>query len=77
MGRGGREAQKGEATCILRADSSCCTAETNTTSQSNYPPIKINFKKRTSLLKVGPVIVCCITYDTTIQLYNIVVLYHM
>ena len=31
--------------CILTADSHCCTAETNTPLQSNYPPIKIKFKR--------------------------------
>ena len=41
MGSGdGREAQEGGDVCILKADSWCCTAETNTTLESNYPPIK-------------------------------------
>ena len=32
--------------CILAAVSHCCTVETNTTSESNYPPIKKKKKKR-------------------------------
>ena len=49
MGSGdGREAQEGGDVCILKADSWCCTAETNTTLESNYPPIKK--KKKTYLL---------------------------
>ena len=32
-------------TCIHITDSVCCTAETNTTLQSNYTPIKINLRK--------------------------------
>ena len=36
-GGGGREAQKEGDICILIADSCCCTAETNTTLQGNYP----------------------------------------
>ena len=31
--------------CIFMADSCCCTAETNTTLPSNYPPIKNKFSK--------------------------------
>ena len=41
-GWGGREAQKGRDTCIRIADSQCSTAETNTTLESNYTPIKKN-----------------------------------
>ena len=41
----GNEVQKGGDICICMADSFCCTGETNTTLQSNYPPIKINLKK--------------------------------
>ena len=44
MGNGGREAQEGEDICILIADLFCCTAETNTTLQINYSPIKKSFK---------------------------------
>ena len=45
MQRGGvvaveREIQEGGDMCIPTADSWCCMAETNTTLQSNYPPIK-------------------------------------
>lgn len=42
-GEGGREAQEGRDVCIHIADSFNCTAESNTTLQSNYMPIK---KKR-------------------------------
>ena len=42
----GKEIQKRGNICIHIADSLCCTAETNTTLQSNYTPLKINFKKR-------------------------------
>ena len=49
MGVGGREAQEGGDTCTHVADSLCCTAETNTTLQSNYIPI---FKKRLSKIAV-------------------------
>ena len=45
---GGREVQEGGYICILRADSCCCMAETSTTLQSKYPPVK-NFKKETTL----------------------------
>lgn len=38
----GREAQEGD-TCMVMADSHCCTAETNTALQSNYLPIKNKF----------------------------------
>ena len=41
--------------CILTADS-CCTAESNTTLQSNYPPIK-NLKKEENI--------CFIIYENT------------
>ena len=38
MGRGvGGDVQEGGDICIHLADSGCCTAETNTTLQSNYP----------------------------------------
>ena len=36
---------KREGTYILVADSCCCMEETNTTLQSNYPPIKSKLKK--------------------------------
>ena len=36
--------QEGGGICILMADSCCCMAETNTTLESNYPPIKKFFK---------------------------------
>ena len=35
-----REAQEGGDVCIVKADSHCCMAETNTTLEGNYPPIK-------------------------------------
>ena len=38
--RGGWEAQEGGNICIHIADALCCTAETNTTLQSNYISIK-------------------------------------
>ena len=41
--RGGREVQERGDICMHTADSLHCTAETNTTLQSNYTPIK---KKR-------------------------------
>ena len=37
---GGREAQQGGDMCIITADLHCCTAETNATLSSNFPPIK-------------------------------------
>ena len=41
MGSGvGREAQEGRDVYILMADSWWCVAETNTTLESNYPPIE-------------------------------------
>ena len=40
VARSGREIQEGGGTCIHISDSLHCTAETNTTLQSNYPPIK-------------------------------------
>ena len=43
-GYGGKEAPEGGDVCTCIADSLCCTAETNTTLQSNYIPLK---KKRT------------------------------
>ena len=36
---GGRDAEEGGDICIHIADALCCTAETNTTLQSNYTPI--------------------------------------
>ena len=36
---GGRDASEGGDVGTHTADSLCCTAETNTASQSNYPPI--------------------------------------
>ena len=39
-GGGGRKTQEGEGICILMPDSPCCTEKSNTTLQSNYPPIK-------------------------------------
>ena len=48
-GRGvGREALEGSDTCIHIADSCSGIAETNTTLQSNYPPIK-NQQKKTNI----------------------------
>ena len=45
MGRGvGGDVQEGGDICIHIADSGCCTAETNTTLQSNYTPIMIRTK---------------------------------
>ena len=40
----GGGAQEGRDIYMVMADSHCCMAETNTTMQSNYPPIKINLK---------------------------------
>ena len=40
---GGREAQGGGGICLHIADPCCCTEETKTTLQSNYPPIKYFF----------------------------------
>ena len=40
-GEGGREVQERGDTGIRIADSLCYTAETNTTLQSNYNPIKM------------------------------------
>ena len=42
---GGRAVPKGGDIGTLMADLRCCMAETNTTLQSNYPPIKNKFKK--------------------------------
>ena len=39
-GEGGREAQEGRDVCIHIVDSFNCTAESNTTLQSHYMPIK-------------------------------------
>ena len=44
---GGREVQEGWDICVPVAESCWCMAETTTTVQSNYPPIK---KKRLSIL---------------------------
>ena len=40
--RSGREPQERGGTCILTADSHCCTAETNATLQRNYTALKKN-----------------------------------
>ena len=42
---GGKEAQERGDICILIVESRCCAAETNTTLESNYIPIKTHFKK--------------------------------
>ena len=42
----GKEIQKSGDVCTHIADSLCCTAETNTTSLSNYTPKKKNFFNR-------------------------------
>ena len=42
----GREGQEEGDICIPVADSCWCMAETNTTMQSNHPPIKNKFKKK-------------------------------
>ena len=42
----GREVQEEGEICMHMADSRCCTAETNTTLESNYPPIKNKLKKK-------------------------------
>ena len=49
----GKEIQNRADICICMADSFCCTAETNTTLQSNYTPVKINFKKYMCTSKSG------------------------
>ena len=57
MGRGGREAEEGGGICMHMADSCCCTAETNTTLQSNYSPIKnkkLNSFQKKKKKKIGP-----------------------
>ena len=41
---GGKSKREGDI-CICMADSFCCAVEANTTSESNYTPIKINLKK--------------------------------
>ena len=41
-----KEVQEGGDICIPVADSRWCMAETNTTMQSNHPPIKNKFKKK-------------------------------
>ena len=40
---GGREAQDRGDICILTANSHGCTAETSTTLDNNYPPVKKKF----------------------------------
>ena len=50
MRGGGREAQEGVDTYTLRAGSCCHTAETNTTLQSNCPPIENKLKKENTQL---------------------------
>ena len=45
VGWGGMEVQEGGDIRVLMADSHFRMAETNTTLKSNYPAIKINFKK--------------------------------
>ena len=50
MRGGGREAQEGVDTYTLRAGSYCHTAESNTTLQSNYPPIENKLKKENTQL---------------------------
>ena len=52
-GEGGREAQEGRDVCIHIADSFNCTAESNTTLQSNYMPIK---KKKNALRDSGNIV---------------------
>ena len=44
--RGWGRVQDGGDTCILMADSCCYMAETNTTLESNYLPIKNKLKKK-------------------------------
>ena len=41
----GRKAQERGDICIIVTDLSCCMAETNTTLESNFPPIKKEAKK--------------------------------
>ena len=53
-GGGGRKTQEGEGICILMPDSPCCTEKSNTTLQSNYPPIKKNFKGEKKEKKILP-----------------------
>ena len=48
--RGGREVREGGDICILLDDSHHCTAETNSTLESNYLPIKSKLKKKRTLL---------------------------
>ena len=40
MGMEGRETPQGGDQCTFLADSCCCTAETSTTLESKYTPIK-------------------------------------
>ena len=42
----GKEIQNRGDICTCTADSLCCTAETNTTLESNYTLMKINFLKK-------------------------------
>ena len=42
----GRKSKKRGDICVHIADALCCTVETNIALQSNYNPIKINFKNR-------------------------------
>ena len=48
---GGRDVQEGGDICIHIPDSFCGTAETNTTLQSNYTPLKIIKKKIKVIVK--------------------------
>ena len=47
-GIGEIEVQEGGDICLFMVDSHICTAETNTTLENNYYPIKNKFKKTTS-----------------------------
>ena len=42
----GEEIQKRGDMCVCGGDSLCCTAETNTTLESNCTAIKVNLKKK-------------------------------
>ena len=42
----GREVQERGDICIIMTDLCCCMAETNTTLESNFPPIKKEAKIR-------------------------------
>ena len=49
-----KEVQEGGDTCVPMADSCWCMAETNTTLQSNYPPIKNkSILKKETVLSLG------------------------